>query len=55
MWNTSDKTNITTRKLPRLTVVPYSAVEWLSEGGRTHNELMVGLEEMMRTDGNLPK
>ena len=55
MWDTMDKTNLTKRKFPRLAVVPYTAVEWLSEGGRTPNELRVWLEEMMITDGTCQK
>ena len=52
MWDTTGKTNLTTRNFPRLAVVPYSAVEWLNKGGKTHNEFRVWLEEIMRTDGN---
>ena len=35
-----------------MAVVPYAVVEWISEGGRTPNELRVWLEEMMRIYGN---
>ena len=55
MWYSMGKTNLTTRKFPSLAVVPYKGVEWLSEGGRTPNELRVWLEEMMRTEGNFQK
>ena len=49
MWDTMSKTNLTTRKSPRLAVIPYAAVEWISKQGQTPNELMVWLEEIMRT------
>ena len=52
MWDTMVKTYLTTRKFPRLVVVTYTEVEWLSEGGRTPNQLRVCLEEMTRTEGN---
>ena len=55
MWDTTGKTNLTTRKFPRLEVVPYAAVEWLSEGGRTPDELRVWLEEMMIKEGHFQK
>ena len=42
-------------KLPRLVVVPYAVVEWLSKKGRTPNELRVWLEKRMRTDVNSKK
>ena len=41
-----------TKKLPRLEVVPYAALEWLSKGGRSPNELRAWLEEMVRNDDN---
>ena len=52
MWDTMGRKNLVTKKLPRLEVVSYAVEEWLSEGGITPNELMVWLEEMMRTDVN---
>ena len=55
MWDTTGRTNLTTMKLPRLSVVPYVVAEWISKRGKTPNELRVWLEEMMRTDNNLPK
>ena len=33
MWDTTDKTNLTTFFLPRLAVYPYAVMEWPSEGG----------------------
>ena len=44
MWDTTGETNMMTNKFPRLTVVPYADVEWLSKGGRTPNKLRVWLE-----------
>ena len=32
MWDTIGKTNLTTKNLPRLTLVPYASVEWISKG-----------------------
>ena len=52
MWDTNGTTNLTTTKLPRLAVVLYAVVEWLSKRGLTPNELRVWLEEMMRIDVN---
>ena len=49
MWYTTGQINCTTRKLPRLAVVPYTLVEWLGEEGRTPNEFRVWLEDMMIT------
>ena len=48
-------TNLTTLRLPRISVVPYSVVEWLSKKGRTPNELRIWLEKMIRTDVNIIK
>ena len=31
MWDTTGRTNFTTVKLPRLAVVPYAVVDWLSK------------------------
>ena len=45
-------TNLTTLRLPRIAVVPYAVVEWLSKKGRTPNELRIWLEKMIRTDVN---
>ena len=39
IWNTTSKTNLTTVEFPRLAVVPYEVVEWISKKGRTPNEL----------------
>ena len=55
MWDTTGRTNLTTKKFPRLAVVTYVVIEWLSEGKRTTNELRVWLEETMRTDLNCQK
>ena len=52
MWDTTDRKNLNTKKLPRMEVVPYAVVGWLSERGQKLNELRVWLEEMMRTDVN---
>ena len=52
MWDITGRKNLTTIRLPRLAVVTYSVVEWLSKRGQIHNELRVWLEEMMRTDVN---
>ena len=49
MWETTGMTNLTTLRLPRLAVVPYSLVEWLSKKGITPNELRLWLETMIRT------
>ena len=46
---------LTTLRLPRLAVVPYAVVEWISKKGRTPNELRIWLEKMMRTDVNIIK
>ena len=45
-------TNLTTLRLPRLAVVLYELVEWLSKKGRTPNELRIWLEKMIITDVN---
>ena len=37
MWDTTGKTYLTTIKLPRLEVIPYAVMEWLSKGGLTPN------------------
>ena len=55
MWDTTVRKNLTTVNFPRLAVVPYAVVEWLSKKGRTPNELRLWLEEMMRTDVNFKK
>ena len=46
---------LTTLSFPRLAVVPYAVVEWLSKKGRTPNELMIWLGKMIRTDVNFIK
>ena len=45
MWDTTVMTNLTTLRLPRLTVVPYAVVEWLSKKGIIPNELRIWLEK----------
>ena len=55
MWDTNGMTKLTTLRLPRLVVVPYAVVEWLSKQGRTSNELRIWLETMMRTGVNFVK
>ena len=55
MWNTTGNKNLTTSKFPRLSVVPYTEVEWVSKGRRTPNKLRAWLEETMRTDSNPQK
>ena len=55
MWYTTGKTTLTKKKLPRLAVVPYAMMEWLSKGGSKPNELRVWLEETMRTCVAFPK
>ena len=45
MWETTSMTNLTTLRLPRLTVLPYAVAEWLSKKGRTPNELRIWLEK----------
>ena len=55
MWDTNGETNPTENNLPRMAVVPYEAVEWLSKGGRTTNEFRVRLEETMRNYENYQK
>ena len=46
---------MTTLRFPRLAVVPYAVVEWLSKKGRTPNELRIWLEKMIRTNVNFIK
>ena len=41
IWDTIGMTNFTTLRLPRIVVLPYSVVEWLSEKGCTPNELRI--------------
>ena len=55
MWDTTGMINLTTLRLPRIAVVPYALVEWLSKKGRTSNELRIWLETMMRTAVNFVK
>ena len=45
MWYTIGMTNLTTLSLPRLAVVPYEVVEWISKKGQTPNELRIWLEK----------
>ena len=51
MLDTTGITNLTKVRFPRLTVVPYAVVGWLS----SPNELRIWLEKMMRTDVNYKK
>ena len=44
IWDTTGRTNLTTKKLKRLAVVPYAVVEWLSKRGLAPNELSVWLK-----------
>ena len=44
-----------TKKFQSMEVVPYVAVEWLSQGDQTPNELMVWLEERVSNDANRQK
>ena len=37
MWDTISMTKLTTLRFPRLTVIPYAFLEWLSKKGRTPN------------------
>ena len=55
MWVTTGSKNLTTVMFPRLAVVPYAVLDWISKKGRTPNELKVWLEKMMRTDVNFKK
>ena len=55
MWDTTGMKNLTTLSLPRLAVVPYYLVEWLSKKGLTLNELRIWLETMITTDVNFIK
>ena len=48
-------TNLTTVRLPRLAVVPYEVLEWLSKKGRTPNELRIWFGKMMIIDVNYKK
>ena len=55
MWDTTGMIKFTTLSLPRLSVVPYTVVEWLSKKESTPNELRIWLETMIRTDVNFIK
>ena len=55
MWDTTGMKNLTTLRFPRLALVPYVLVEWLSKKGRTPNELRIWLETMIRKDVNFIK
>ena len=44
MWDTTGGDNLTTNKFPWMAIVYYAAVECLSKGGQTTNELSVWLE-----------
>ena len=55
MWDTTEQTNMKTKKFQSMEVVPYVAVEWLSQGDQTPNELMVWLEERVSNDANRQK
>ena len=50
MWDSTGMPKLTTIRLPRLVVVPYGVVEWLSKKRPTPNELRIWLEKMIRTD-----
>ena len=50
MWDTTGTKNYKTLRLPRIAVVPYAVVEWLSKKGHTANELSIWLEKMIRTE-----
>ena len=45
MWDTTGMTNLKTLRPPRLIVVPYAVVEWLSKKGIIPNELRIWLEK----------
>ena len=45
MWDTTGNTNLTTVSFPRIAVVPYVVVEWISKKGRTPSYLRVWLEK----------
>ena len=55
IWDSTGKKNLTTIKFPRLELVPYAVVEWLSKKGRTPNELRVWLGKMMTIYANYKK
>ena len=55
MWDTTGETDLKTKKLPILVIVPYADVEWLSKGGLTPNDLRAWLEEVARNDANFQK
>ena len=55
VWDTTGGKNLTTKKLPRMAVVPYADVYWISRGGQTSNELRVWLEEIVRNGANFQK
>ena len=55
MSDTTGITNLTIVNYPRLAVVPYAVVEYLSKKGQTPNELRIWLGKMMRTDVNYKK
>ena len=44
IWDTTGRTNLTTKNLKSLALVPYEVVEWISDGGQTPNEFRVWLE-----------
>ena len=48
-------TNLITLRLPRLAVVPYAVVGWLSKKGRIPNELRIWLGKMIKIDINILK
>ena len=55
MGDTTDMTNLTTPRLPMISVVLYALEEWLSKKWRKPNELRIWLEKMIRTDVNFIK
>ena len=44
MWDTTGRKKLATARFPRLAVVPYAVVEWLSKRGLAPNELSVWLK-----------
>jgi len=55
LWDTSGEVDRVEHNLPRLVVVPYAAVLWLSEKERTPNDLRVWIENMIRNDATCQK
>ena len=53
MWDTTGEKNLTKKKLPRLIVVLYVSVEWISKGVQT--PVGVWLGKMVSNDANCQK